>query len=119
MSNQPQPIQEEDYPAFMQWVNSQPADSIIATSCDAEHCIVARWYSEQVGHPVYVNIKCHYLSEDDLNNLRWQYNPLWAMDITQALDRHTCMNHRDITQAEFVTQVLPVAYRLGLPEWKG
>lgn len=119
MSNQPQPIQEDDYSAFMQWVNSQPADAIIGKSCHAGLCAIARWYSEVTKSHVDVTIIKHFLSEEDFNNQNYHYNPFWASRIAEAMDKYAGGQIRDITQQEFITQVLPLAYKFGLSEWKG
>lgn len=110
------PIQESDYPAFMHWVNVQPADAIIARSCHGGLCVVARWYSQVTGNLVAVTILKHYLSEEDINTQNWQYNPSWVKGITEALDKHTGGYTQDVTQHEFVIQVLPIAYRWGVPK---
>lgn len=114
MSEQIQPIQEEDYPKFMAWVHSQPADTVIATSCHSLTCVVARWYCEVTDHPVYVTILKHFLSENDLINDNYQYNPYWVRGVTEALDKYAEGYTRDITQQEFVNNVLPLAYRWGV-----
>lgn len=116
MSNEIQPIQEEDYPAFMQWVHRQPVESIIAKSCHAGLCAVARWYSEVTGQLVAVTILKHFLNEEALNTQDYHYNPYWVRGITEALDKYTCGRIEDVKQWQFVNEVLPIAYRWGVSE---
>lgn len=119
MANEPQPIQEEDYPVFMQWVNSQPAGAIVGTTCHLGDCPVARWYSTKIDGPVYVSILKHFLSYEELCSHTYQYNPSWVQNVAIATDQYGELEREPITQEEFITQVLPMAYRFGLPEWKG
>lgn len=117
--NTGRPIEEKDYLAFMHWINLHQPTDVIGTMCHAGDCPITRWYRSVTGQQAYVSIRMHYLSEEDLNNHAYQHNPYWAMTISEAMDKYAEMEHKPITQEEFVTQVLPIAHHLGLPEWKG